>query len=125
MRTGINAKTGKILTGWDHCVQSIGKCLTTRFKSRALRRYLGSDVPEIQDANANPMTIFSLYQSIAEALNDELGGEPGFSLQGIEMVEYGRSGRFAFILSGLWFPRGHLGDWSISENVSLQWPDIG
>lgn len=121
MRTGVNARTGEVLTGWDHCVQSIDRCLRTRFASRVMRRHLGSDVPELQDANADPVTIFSLYRSIADALNDPDGGEPGFSLRTIEMVEFGRAGRFAFLLVGHWFPRGHLGDFSIRETRQLQW----
>lgn len=115
MRTGIDAQTGKLLTGWAHCVQSIGKCLTTRFETRMLRRHLGSLVPELQDQNADAMTIFKVYMAIADALNDPDSGEPGFSLQTIEMVEYGRAGRFVFILDGTYYPRGHLGDYSLKE----------
>ena len=53
MRTGISATTGRVLTGWDHCVQSLAKILTTRFNSRVMRRDFGSRVPDLQDANAN------------------------------------------------------------------------
>lgn len=100
MRTGIDASTGKILTGWEHCCQSISRCLRTRFASRVMRRHLGSLIPELQDANADPMTIFRVFMAISEALNDPLGGEPGFSLRTVELVEYGRTGRFAFLLVG-------------------------
>lgn len=118
MRTGIDARTGQVLTGWDHCVQSIGRCLTTRFGTRVLRRHIGSLVPQLQDQNADARTILEVYRSIAEALNDPDGGEPGFNLQAIEMVEFGRSGRFVFLLSGIFYPFGHLGDFSIREDRS-------
>lgn len=116
MRTGVNAVTGKLLKGWEHCAQSISKCLRTRPASRIMRRHLGSLLPLLQDANADALTIFKVYQAIADALNDPDGGEPGFSLQNVELVEYGRTGRFAFLLSGTWFPRGHLADFAISED---------
>lgn len=116
MRTGIDATTGKVLTGWDHCVQSIGRCLTTRIGSRAIRRHLGSLVPEMQYQNADPATIFRLYVSIAEALSDPDGGEPGFGLRTIELVEDGRSGRFVFLLDGVFYPFGHRGDFSLRED---------
>ncbi|WP_273792377.1 baseplate assembly protein [Brucella anthropi] len=119
MRTGIDAQTGKLLTDWPHCVQSIGKCLTTLLGTRMLRRYIGSLVPEMQDQNADPMTIFRVYMAVAEALSDPVSGEPGFGLQTIEMVEYGRSGRFVFILDGVYYPRGHLGDFSLKEHKQL------
>lgn len=115
MRTGVDATTGKVLTGWDHCVQSIGRCLKTRIASRVQRRHLGCLVPELQDDNASPETIMRAYVSIAEALNDEQGGEPGFNLTSIDLVRAGRDGRFVFILDGDYYPNGHRGDWSVSE----------
>ncbi|TCT41148.1 baseplate assembly protein [Martelella mediterranea] len=122
MRAGLDAETGKVLTGWDHCVQSIGKCISTRYASRPARRHIGSVVPELQDANAGAVTIFKTFSAIAEAINDPDTGEPGFSLQSIAMTEYGRAGRFAFQLNGIFYPRGHLGDYSISEARSLTVP---
>lgn len=124
MRTGIDARTGEVLTGWDHCAQSIGKCLTTRFNSRVLRRHIGSDVPDIQDDNADPRTIFRLYVAVATALNDPDGGEPGFNLRTIDLVRGGRDGRFVFLLDGEYFPRGHLGDFSTREDRSLSIPGL-
>lgn len=119
MRVGVNALTGEFLTGWDHCVQSIGKCLSTRFNTRVMRRHLGCIVPNLQDENADPKTVFQVYMSVAEALNDPEGGEPGFNLKTIELVEWGRTGRFVFLLEGDYFPLGHVGDFSIREDRSL------
>lgn len=116
MRTGLNAETGKLLTGWDHCVQSLGKILTTRVNTRVMRRHFGSNVPDLQDANASERTIFELYVAIAEAIEDPVVGEPAYVLRTIELAAGGRSGRFAFILEGDYFPRGHLGDFSIRED---------
>lgn len=125
MRLGVDATTGKMLTGWDHCVQSIGKVLTTRFNTRVMRRHLGSVVPEMQDQNADPMTLFRLYAAIANALNDTDSGEPGFNLRTIEMVEAQRSGRFVFLMEGDYFPLGHLGDFSVREQRSISYPQGG
>lgn len=117
-RAGIDASTGAVLTGWDHCAQSIGKCLTTRRASRVIRRHLGCLVPELQDQNADAGTILAAYVAIAEALNDPDGGEPGFNLTGIDLAASGRNGRFMFVLSGEYFPLGHLGDFSVREDRS-------
>lgn len=115
MRTGIDAETGKVLTGWPHCVQSIRRCLSSRFGSRVMHRHIGSQVPALQDDNADPGTIMRLYGAIAEALADPDGGEPGFNLTSIDLVRGGRDGRFVFMLEGEYFPRGHLGDFSVRE----------
>ena len=120
MRTGIDAQTGRILTGWAHCEQSIRRCLKTRFRTREMRFHLGSQVPMLQDDNASADVIFDFFVAIAEALADEDGGEPGYRLRDIEIVTSGtRSGRFTFLLTGTFFPRGHLGDYSITETRSM------
>ncbi|HOV03864.1 MAG TPA: baseplate assembly protein [Kaistiaceae bacterium] len=116
MRTGVDATTGQLLEGWSHVVQSLGKIVRTRVNTRTFYRHLGSNVPDLQDANANPRTLFELYVALAEAIEDETDGEPGFRLDTIEMVLGGRDGRFAFELAGDYFPRGHLGDFTLAEN---------
>lgn len=122
MRMGINERTGQMLMGWPHCQQSIRLCLTTRFRTREMRFHIGSDVPSFQDENASADTIFDFFVAIAEALADPDSGEPAFRLGEIEVIASGaRSGRFGFLLSGTYFPRGHLGDFSIFEPRSLDW----
>lgn len=118
MRAGVDAHTGKPLTGWDHCVQSIGKCVATRLGSRVMRRHLRSAVKSLQDDSADAGTIFRAYVAIVEALSDPDGGEPGFNLTSIELVDGGRSGRFVFLLDGIYYPLGHRGDFSVREDRS-------
>jgi uncharacterized protein len=125
MRTGVNAATGGMLTGWDHVVQSVGKALRTRFATRVMRRHLGSLVPEMQDQNADASTIFQLYASIASALNDPDNGDPGFNLRTIELVQAERTGRFVFLMEGDYYPLGHLGNFEAREQRSISYPSAG
>ncbi|WP_244543627.1 GPW/gp25 family protein [Bosea sp. CRIB-10] len=104
--------TGKPLSGWAHCVQSISVILTTRIGSRVMRRAFGSLVPELQDRNATPLLIMQVYAAVAAALR---AYEPGFRLRTIQLSRFGADGIFAFEISGIFYPRGHLGDYSISE----------
>ncbi len=76
-------------------------------------------VPLLQDENADPATLLKLYVAIADSLNDPLGGEPGFNLISIDLLRSGRDGRFVLLLDGQYFPRGHLGDYSVREDRSV------
>ncbi|WP_336801982.1 GPW/gp25 family protein [Kaistia sp. MMO-174] len=86
--------------------------LSTRIESRVMRRTFGSTVPQLQDANATRRILLELYVAIADALAK---WEPGFRLQTIDLIKGGRDGVFMFVLSGIFYPRGHLGDYSLSE----------
>ncbi|MBA4269670.1 MAG: baseplate assembly protein [Methylobacterium sp.] len=115
MRVGVDARTGRVLTGWAHCVQSIAVVLTTRIGSSVMLRIYGSLIPELQDRNATPKRIMQAYAAVAQALRD---WEPGFRLQTIQLMRYGADGVFAFEMSGVFYPRGHLGDYRTSESRS-------
>lgn len=115
MRHGFDAMTGRPLSGWAHCVQSIAVILTTRIGSRVMRRAFGSLVPELQDRNATPLLIMQVYAAVAAALRTY---EPGFRLRTIQLSRSGADGVFVFVLTGTFYPRGHLGDYSISETRS-------
>jgi len=112
VRAGVDHNTGEWLYGWAHVVQSIQIILTTRIGSRIWRRTFGAAVTSIQDANAHPRTLLEFYRNVADALQNH---EPGYRLETINLKKSGRDGVFEFELSGTYFPRGHLGDFSISE----------
>jgi phage baseplate assembly protein W len=112
MRVGLNRRTGEVLTGWDHCVQSISFIIRTRVASLVMLRAFGSLVPELQDANATSRTIMQVYAAIAAALK---AWEPGFRLTKIQLTRYGADGVFAFVIEGRFYPNGHLGDYSVME----------
>ncbi|TCR70525.1 GPW/gp25 family protein [Bosea sp. BK604] len=117
MRSGIDRATGKLLTGWDHCAQSIGVILTTRVSTRVMRRAFGSAALELQDRNATPKRIMQIYAAVAAALKR---WEPGFRLKTVQLTQGGPDGVFVFDIAGTFFPRGHLGDYSASEDRATQ-----
>jgi uncharacterized protein len=113
MRQGMDQTTGKILTGWDHCVQSIGVVLTTRIGSRVMRRAFGSEVRALQDRNPDQRTMLVVFVAMAAALRQ---WEPGFRLIKIVPERLGADGVAVFTLAGVFYPRGHLGDYSLRED---------
>ena len=112
MRAGMDARTGRLLTGWDHCLQSIAIILSTRVGTRVMRRAFGSAALDLQDRNATPQRIMQIYAGIAAALKR---WEPGFRLESIKLTQASADGVFAFEIAGRFYPGGHLGDYSVSE----------
>ena len=115
---GINARTGQILSGWDHVVQSIEVALTTRYGERVERRWIGSAIPHLLGENLTPETflrfIASIPQSLAVIELNGLAREPRFDLKRVSRLgmspETVRLGRAGLLMEGHYLPNGHKGD---------------
>lgn len=115
-RVGIDARTGRILLGWDHCLQSIIKHLTTELNERVQLRSFGGRVPSIIDRPQNLETVIDLYVAVAETLEPRMiegrqHGEPGFVLLRTS-IDAATPGRVSLGVGGVFFENGHLGDFS-------------
>lgn len=65
---GMNAETGRELTGLEHLEQSIVDILNTPIGSRVMRREYGSRLFELIDAPINRNTVVDIVAESAEAL---------------------------------------------------------
>jgi phage baseplate assembly protein W len=104
---GINRRTGQVMDGWAHVVQSLEVIFTTRFGERVMREWFGSAVPYILGRNMIPETFIAYFSAICGAI--ELW-EPRFRITQIVPLEVDRLGRARFRIEGTHYPRGHLGD---------------
>lgn len=114
-RVGIDRHSGKVLTGWDHCVQSIQTILSTELRERVQRRGLGSHLLRNIDRPQNQDTVLDIYMDVADALEPRIVeghqyGEPGFVLLRVKL-DAGEMGKVVILLSGVFFENGHLGDY--------------
>lgn len=80
---GMDAKTGRRISGIEHLKQSIRDILITRLNSRVMRRKYGSGLFELIDSPQNPLTRGLLMVATAEALNK---WEPRFQLTTIHFL---------------------------------------
>ena len=99
---GINATTGKELTGLNHLQQSIRDILTTPVGSRVMRRDYGSRLFELQDSPLNRATIVEYYAATAEALDK---WEPRLLLTSVSAVA-ATDGHIELELYGRYLPDG-------------------
>ncbi len=124
---GINARTLKPLAGWAHCAQSLETLVSTYVGERVHRRDIGFDGTAMQDRPMNEIEITAAMVAVAEAIEPRLVdghqyGEPRFDLARIRIIRAGDDGRIDFELQGLYYPRGHLGDFSAFEPRAYAFP---
>ena len=125
MRCGMDENTGQVLMGWDHVQQGIRRAITTRPGALVLRRKIGSDLVALQDENMTAENVLRAYIAIASAITPPINpewGEPGFRLRSMQLVTLDQTGMAAFMLTGDYYPNGHLGDHGRSEAVSTTLP---
>jgi len=118
VRIGMDRFSGKMLTGWDHVIQSILLIFSTRFHERVLRRWAGSFVPHLIGENATETTIMRFYWAIALGMDLH---EPNYRMQRVRIsnradgsaltsIEELRTGHLTTSMEGSYRPRAHLGD---------------
>jgi phage baseplate assembly protein W len=115
--TGLSADGGRTLTDWGHVEQSVRRILTTPLGTRVMRRDFGSRLFDFIDAKMTPRTALSMFSAAAEAIET---WEPRFRVYGAKVVSTEVSGEIDLMLFGLYFPRGHLGDYTVVEDASIR-----
>lgn len=101
---GIDATTGKALSGIPHLRQRVEDILTTPIGSRVMRREYGSRWFELIDRPVDAGWIADAYAYTAEALDR---WEPEFRLSRISLVEINAEGRPVLDLYGTYLPAGN------------------
>lgn len=119
---GFSRQTGRPLSGWAETQQSLQVLVTTEVGERVERRRLGNPGSGLLDRPGNLDTVLDHFAAIAQAIEPRLVegmqyGEPRFDLARI-IPRGDESGQFEFELLGLFYPRGHLGDFSTFEVVT-------
>lgn len=115
--TGVSSSIGTVLNDWPHVQQSIVKVLTTPIGSRVMRRDFGSEIPDLIDAKMIQKNVLAIYSAAAMAIAK---WEPRFRVTGTAVNKLDAAGKVALAVSGTYYPRGHLGDYSVAEDASTR-----
>lgn len=92
---GMNAATGRHLSGSAHISQSIGTILSTPLGSRVMRRDFGSVIPALIDQPLNRATVLRLYSAAVVAIQQ---WEPRVRVGNVSRT-MGDEGRFTLEIS--------------------------
>lgn len=115
---GIDRITGKMLDGWAHVEQSLKVLITTALGSRVERRDIGSRLPRLVDSPISALTLVEFYAATAGVIDK---WEPRFRLVRVTMGQP-ENGHLSINAEGIYFPRGHLGDFSIQAPKTVSVP---
>jgi hypothetical protein len=125
-RNGMDRNTGKLLQGWDHVQQSLEVIFATSFHERVLRRWVGSFVPRLLGENLVASVVTRFYWAIISAIDL---WEPDYRITQVFFMGNAlstwappltvtstasliRAGQVIFRQEGVYYPRGHLGDYT-------------
>lgn len=112
--TGIDRRTGKVLTGLAHVRQSVEVIFTTHFRSRVMRRTFGSAVPALLGrANLTKPELLRFYTAIHIALalwEPRLRSLRAFYPKTQNTPEGARQGRLGLRIRAKYFPNALHGD---------------
>ena len=115
----IDRNTGKLISGLDDVWQSIGTILSTQLRSLVMARDFGSMLPRLVDAAVNVLSKIEIFAAVAGAINrinpeTLFAEEPRFRIVRMLLIEESDlpNGNPVFEIQGLYYPRGHLGDFS-------------
>lgn len=127
--TTMNRHTGAVITGWPEVQQGLLMCLTTSLGERVHRRRFGRREADALDRPTNQAEIVNFIMSIVDAIRPRTidgfqYGESRFGLQRIIPSGGEGNGQVEFELVGVYYPRGHLGDFSIAQSVSFATPSF-
>lgn len=114
---GVDRHTGKWLGGWAHVVQSIGVIVTTAIGSRVQRRPFGMEDASLIDRPITESEILRAVSAIAVAVDQ---WEPRFRITRCVIADANALGKLVLRIAGVYFPRGHLGDYTHASHKEFE-----
>lgn len=111
-RTGMNERTGQILKGFDHVLQSLRIIWTTRTNTLPMLLGFGSDVRGNLGQDITPSLALEIYDDMVTAAHK---WEPEYRVTDMQFVKVSETGLLALKHSGIYFPEGRFENYDIVE----------
>lgn len=115
-RQGIDARTGKPLSGPAHLAQSLGKIWETRIGTRAMLLSFGSDLRSLLSEDLTPELALLLYNELAVSA---ARWEPEYLITQLQLVRLTDGGALGFRHGGIYYPEGRFGNYDLAVSLGL------
>jgi phage baseplate assembly protein W len=117
-----NVTTGEALEGIDDVWQSIAVIMSTAVAALVEARDFGSKLPRLVDRSVSQVTVIEFYAAVPEAINrispeSLMAEEPRFRIIQMVLADMTDEGNASFDIEGVYYPRGHLGDYSEARDA--------
>lgn len=118
-RHGIDARTGRPLSGRAHLAQSIAKIVSTIPTERVMRLDFGMNPTRHIGRNISAALAAEFYRDAIVAIHRY---EPEYRVRRLQLVSLDRIGGLSVLFEGSYYPEGRLGNYDIVEAVDLDIP---
>ena len=111
-RSGVDRRTGQIISGWAHCAQSIDVIWSTLLATRVMRLDFGSEIVRLIGRSMTPRVALELYRDMVSAVHRH---EPEYRVVNLAVVDVGRTGSMTVRSRGVYYPEGRFGNYRDAE----------
>lgn len=116
IRSGIDERTGKIITGPVHLTQSLRKIWHTRLGTRVMRLTFGADLRSLLAEDLTPAIALLLYN---EMVASAAAWEPEYRIDQLQLVRMTAGGALGIRHGGLYYPEGRFGNYQQAVVLGL------
>lgn len=111
-RTGVDRRTGRLLRGKAHLVQSLATIWLTRTNVCVMLLDFGSDLRSFLAEDVNPELALDLYDQIVTSAHR---WEPEYRVSNLQFVSMTKTGGLGLRHDGTYYPEGRFGNYAIAE----------
>lgn len=116
-RSGVDRRTGAMLTGWEHCAQSLETIWMTRRDRIVMLLDFGSDLRGLLAEDLTPALALEIYHELIVSAER---WEPEYRVNELQFVRLSEGGQLAIRHGGLYFPEGRFGNYNIAVPVTAR-----
>ena len=111
-RSGVDARTGRVITGQVHLAQSIATIWSTRIGQRVMLLAFGSNLRSHLAEDITSALALEIYDDLTSAITQ---WEPEYRVAEMQFVSLTRIGGLGLRHGGTYYPEGRFGNYTVSE----------